>query len=90
MNHTGDSYTDDTWKKLVPDKKFYLGMDAKRIDNPAFHDPWLYPILALERDNHIYTPQVRPTFHDPWLYPFLDIAILFFIWKCERGSATIG
>ncbi len=59
MNHTGDPYMDETWKKLIPDKKFYLGMDAKRIDNPAFHNPWLYPINAIERDSHIYTPQVN-------------------------------
>lgn len=30
-----------------------------QVDNPAYHDPNLYPIKAVARNNHLYSPQIN-------------------------------
>ncbi|XP_064615679.1 uncharacterized protein LOC135479706 [Liolophura sinensis] len=41
----------------TPDKKFFIGMDFHKIDNRYFHDSKYYPVYAIERKKHLYTPQ---------------------------------
>ncbi|GFN91551.1 multicopper oxidase [Plakobranchus ocellatus] len=43
----------------VPDKKFYLGMDFKKVDNLKFNHPDFYPLAYVERSKHLYSPQVN-------------------------------
>ncbi|KAL5012095.1 hypothetical protein ScPMuIL_010646 [Solemya velum] len=56
LNSTSPS---EDWLQRVPDMKFYIGMDFEIIDNTNFHDPELYPISALERGYHLYSPQMN-------------------------------
>jgi len=42
-----------------PDQVLYFGFDFKQVDNEVFHRPDFYPITAVPRDHHLYTPQIN-------------------------------
>ena len=45
--------------KETPDKQFYFGMEFKKINNPEFNDPLLYPIKLMPLNKQYYTPQLN-------------------------------
>jgi hypothetical protein len=45
--------------KREPNKQFYFGMEFKKINNPEFNDPSLYPIKLIPFNEQYYTPQIN-------------------------------
>jgi len=52
--------------KGKPDKVLYFGFDFKKVNNDVFHREEFYPIKALPRNHHLYSPQINNvTFESP-------------------------
>ncbi len=68
--------------KQKPDKKFYFGMEFKKINNPEFNNPSLYPIKLMPVLKQFYTPQINKISFDmpdvPLLSQFRDVPRVFF------------
>lgn len=45
--------------KQTPNKKFYFGMEFKKINNPEFNNPLLYPLKTMPLNKQFYTPQIN-------------------------------
>ncbi|XP_013415315.1 laccase-4-like [Lingula anatina] len=50
---------DDATSQEEPDVKFYLAMDFNKIDNELFHNPMYYPVSAIDKGRHLYSPQIN-------------------------------
>ena len=59
VDRLNSTEADDDTLKEVPDKKFYVAMDFYQVDNFHFHAPGLYPLSAVARDKHLYSPQMN-------------------------------
>ncbi|ESO84603.1 hypothetical protein LOTGIDRAFT_176112 [Lottia gigantea] len=43
----------------TPDKKFYVTFDFNKLDNFHFNHPELYPLQSINKNKHLYSPQMN-------------------------------
>nr|KAG5688688.1 hypothetical protein BaRGS_014399 [Batillaria attramentaria] len=59
VDRVNSTEPDDDSLNAEPDKRFYLAMDFYKIDNFHFQVPGLYPLSAVARKKHLYSPQIN-------------------------------
>jgi hypothetical protein len=43
----------------LPDKKYYFGLEFKKVNNPEFNNQMYYSIKNVGLDKQFYTPQIN-------------------------------